>query len=113
MSRPRLVAGNWKMHLLRAEANQSGRELYATNQAVYGLLRYGVPVQTQAGALTDTVHLIDWNAPQKNHFAIAEEVTLKGGLERRPDIVHVVTEGPLGWSAVAAAGCSRPTSPIR
>ncbi len=23
--------------------------------------------------------------------------------ERRPDIVHVVTEGPLGWSAVAAA----------
>ncbi len=23
--------------------------------------------------------------------------------ERRPDVVHVVTEGPLGWSAVAAA----------
>jgi type I restriction enzyme R subunit len=33
------------------------------------------------------VHLIDWVNPEKNDFALAEEVTLKGGYERRPDIV--------------------------
>lgn len=84
------------LHLLRAEASQPGRELYATNQAVYGLLRYGVPVKMEAGALTETVHLIDWNEPQKNHFAIAEEVTLKGGLARRPDIVLYVNGIAIG-----------------
>jgi len=26
-------------------------------------------------------------------------------LHRRPDVTHVVTEGPLGWSAVTAARC--------
>jgi type I restriction enzyme R subunit len=30
--------------------------------------------------------LIDWE-PEQNDFALAEEVTLKGGYERRPDIV--------------------------
>ena len=33
------------------------------------------------------MHLIDWKEPEKNDFALAEEVTLKGGYERRPDIV--------------------------
>jgi type I restriction enzyme, R subunit len=33
------------------------------------------------------VHLIDWEHPERNDFALAEEVTLKGGYERRPDIV--------------------------
>jgi type I site-specific restriction endonuclease len=36
------------------------------------------------------VHLIDWKHPEKNDFALAEEVTLKGGYERRPDIVLYV-----------------------
>ena len=33
------------------------------------------------------MHLVDWEHPEKNDFALAEEVTLKGGYERRPDIV--------------------------
>jgi type I restriction enzyme R subunit len=53
----------------------------------YQLLRYGVPVQIAAGAAHETVHLIDWDNPAHNDFALAEEVTLKGGFERRPDIV--------------------------
>ena len=53
----------------------------------YQLLRYGVPVQVAAGQAHETVHLIDWEHPEKNDFAVAEEVTLKGGYERRPDIV--------------------------
>jgi type I restriction enzyme R subunit len=47
------------LHKLRTEANHHGRSLYGNNQAVYHLLRYGVPVKTEAGALTETVGLID------------------------------------------------------
>ncbi|MBX9753697.1 MAG: HsdR family type I site-specific deoxyribonuclease, partial [Pseudomonadaceae bacterium] len=44
----------------------------------------------------ETVHLINWAEPQKNAFAIAEEVTLKGKLERRPDIVIYVNGIAIG-----------------
>ncbi len=30
---------------------------------------------------------MDWGHPEKNDFALAEEVTLRGGYERRPDLV--------------------------
>ena len=33
------------------------------------------------------MHLVDWEHPEKNDFALAEEVTLRGGYERRPDLV--------------------------
>ena len=75
------------IYLLRQEADNHSRSLYDNNKAVYKLLRYGVPVKTEAGKVTETVHLINWNDPSKNDFAIAEEVTLKGGHERRPDLV--------------------------
>ena len=61
--------------------------VYQSNLRTYQLLRYGVPVQTAVGQAHETVHLIDWDHPEKNDFALAEEVTLKGGYERRPDIV--------------------------
>ena len=77
-------------HKLRTEADSHSRNLYGNNQAVYNLLRYGVPVKIEAGEVTETVHLINWHVPEKNDFAIAEEVTLKGNLERRPDIVLYV-----------------------
>jgi len=72
---------------LEAAADTTGVTLYQANMRTYQLLRYGVPVQTAAGAPHETVHLVDWNNPQANDFALAEEVTLKGGYERRPDIV--------------------------
>ena len=75
------------LHKLRTEARHPGRSLYANNQAVYGLLRYGVPVQTEPGKPHNTVWLINWQAPEQNDFALAEEVTLQGGHERRPDVV--------------------------
>ncbi len=78
------------LHRLRVEATNTSRSLYANNKAVYGLLRYGVAIKTEAGKPSETVHLIDWNDPEANDFAIAEEVTLKGGHERRPDIVLYV-----------------------
>ncbi|WP_243366081.1 type I restriction endonuclease subunit R [Fundidesulfovibrio soli] len=84
------------IHMLRTEANNHGRSLYGNNQAVYSLLRYGVPVKTEAGQPTETVHLINWKDPQKNDFAIAEEVTLKGNLNRRPDLVLYVNGIAIG-----------------
>ena len=78
------------LHKLRTEATNHSRTLYGNNQAVYNLLRYGVPVKVEAGKVTETVHLIDWKHPEKNEFAIAEEVTLAGNHERRPDLVLYV-----------------------
>ena len=78
------------LHRLRTEANNHSRGLYGNNEAVYSLLRYGVSVKTEAGQVTETVRLINWQEPEQNDFAIAEEVTLKGNQERRPDIVLYV-----------------------
>ena len=78
------------IHKLRTEADHHSRGLYGNNRAVYSLLRYGVPVKIEAGKVTETVHLINWDSPSANDFAIAEEVTLRGNHERRPDLVLYV-----------------------
>ena len=75
---------------LRIEANNPNRSLYDNNKAVYSLLRYGVQVQAAADENTETIWLIDWNDPAQNDFAVAEEVTLHGNHERRPDVVLYV-----------------------
>ncbi|WP_316398023.1 HsdR family type I site-specific deoxyribonuclease [Bradyrhizobium sp. 33ap4] len=84
------------IYLLKTEANNPNRSLYDNNKAVYGLLRYGVPVKIEAGKVTETVKLINWEKPDLNDFAIAEEVTLKGGYERRPDIVLYINGIAIG-----------------
>lgn len=84
------------LHKLRTEADHHNRTLYGNNQAVYNLLRYGVPVKIEAGKVTETVHLIDWKKPAANDFAIAEEVTLIGGRERRIDLVLYVNGIAIG-----------------
>lgn len=78
---------NMALHRLQTEADKHGRGLYGNNKAVYSLLRYGIPVKTEAGKVTETVHLINWHNPEKNVFGIAEEVTLHGVHNRRPDLV--------------------------
>src|SRR5262245_3724827 len=67
-----------------------GRNLYEANRDVYGLLRYGVKVKRGAGEHFETVHLIDWDNPKANDFAVAEEVTVLGQHTKRPDIVLYV-----------------------
>lgn len=76
---------------LLAAADSTGVTLYQANLRTYGLLRYGVPVQVEAGRPHETVHLIDWEDVGRNDFAVAEEVTLRGeGHQRRPDLVVYV-----------------------
>ena len=84
------------LHRLRTEVGNHNRTLYGNNQEVYKLLRYGVPVKIEAGKVTETVHLIDWREPARNDFAIAEEVTLRGNHERRPDLVLYVNGIAIG-----------------
>jgi type I restriction enzyme R subunit len=84
------------LHKLRSEADNHNRTLYGNNQAVYALLRYGVSVKVEAGKVTETVHLINWNEPEQNDFAIAEEVTLSGNYDRRPDLVLYVNGIAIG-----------------
>lgn len=64
--------------------------LYDTNREIYELLRYGVPVPFEDGRNEERVQCINWQEPEKNHFAIAEEVTVLGNQEKRPDIVLYV-----------------------
>jgi len=84
------------IYLLRIEADNPNRSLYDNNRAVYGLIRYGVPVKVEAGRVTETVKLINWEEPERNDFAIAQEVTLRGSLERRPDLVLYVNGIAIG-----------------
>jgi len=95
---------NTAIQKLSTEADNHARSLYDNNRAVYSLLRYGVPMKTEAGKATDTVHLINWEKPQKNDFTIAEEVTLHGNHERRPDLVLYVNGIAVG---VLELKCSR------
>lgn len=81
---------NKALYELGVTANNYNESLYTNNKKIYKLLRYGVPVKAEAGENFETVQLIDWQNPEKNDFAIAEEVTIQGNREKRPDIVLYV-----------------------
>ncbi|MBA3687605.1 MAG: type I restriction endonuclease subunit R [Chloroflexi bacterium] len=79
------------LYQLRRAADNATRSLYDRNRDVYSLLRYGVHVKPDVGELTQTVHLIDWEHPERNQLAVAEEVTVGAADARahgkRPDVV--------------------------
>ena len=87
----------WKFEQITADKSKS---LYDLNRAIYRELRYGLKPTPEAGQNTETVWLINWKEPHKNHFAIAEEVTVEGGeagtYSKRPDIVFYVNGIALG-----------------
>jgi len=84
------------LYILKKTADNLSEGLYTANKKVYELLRYGVKVKEDAGDNTETVELIDWNNPQSNNFTIAEEVTIQGIHNKRPDIVLYVNGIALG-----------------
>jgi len=79
-----------------AAALGEGKKLFDANKEVYRLLRYGVKEKAGAGEVKQTIWLTDWNHPENNHFAIAEEVSVKGENKKRPDIVLYVNGIALG-----------------
>ncbi len=88
------------LHVLEKESGDTSKSLYDRNRAVYELLRYGVQVKAEVGENTQTVWLVDWECPERNHFAIAEEVTVLGtnakAYTKRPDVVFYVNGIALG-----------------
>jgi type I restriction enzyme R subunit len=87
---------NRAIDLLTKAASDTSRSLYEVNKDVYSMIRYGVPVKMEAGAVTETIFLFDFNNPSNNHFGVAEEVTVKGVHDKRPDIVLYVNGIALG-----------------
>ncbi len=77
-------------------ADSFSDDLYLKNKKIYAMLRYGIPVKEDVGTNYTTVHLIDWKNWENNDFAIAEEVTIKGNRDKRPDIVIYVNGIALG-----------------
>jgi len=85
------------IYLITKVADDQSKSLYDRNFEIYRMLRYGIKIKPEVGENTVDVWAIDWANPDKNHFAIAEEVTVKGATrEKRPDIVLYVNGIALG-----------------
>jgi type I restriction enzyme R subunit len=84
------------IHKLLSEARNHDRNLYSNNKEVYKLLRYGAEATANPGDKYQRVHFINWIEPEKNEFAIAEEVTVYGNKEKRPDIVLYINGIAIG-----------------
>lgn len=87
---------NKALDKLRIAANNYNESLYSNNKNVYELLRYGVNVKAEVGDKFETVEFIDWKNPRKNQFSIAEEVTVQGEHDKRPDVALYVNGIALG-----------------
>jgi type I restriction enzyme R subunit len=84
------IAGRAIQQLLTAASLGAGQSLYEANRRVYELLRYGVKAKRSVADSFETVWLIDWQRPEANDFVVAEEVSIKGEHNKRPDIVLYV-----------------------
>ena len=78
------LIGKALSELEKAAALGGSKTLYDVNHDVYEMLRYGVKVQPDVGENNVTVWLMDWENPDNNHFAVAEEVTVVGENTKRP-----------------------------
>ena len=85
---------------LQRVASDTSQTLFERNREVYRLLRYGVKLKPEVGESTVTVWLIDWQDAGANHFAFAQEVTVKGAdakaSTKRPDIVLYINGIAIG-----------------
>ena len=68
-------------------AHNETRSLYEVNKAVYNLIKYGKGLNISAGQKTEQVYFIDFENFENNDFYVAEEVTINGNSEKRPDVV--------------------------
>lgn len=82
------------------ELTQSRAHLspYEANLAVWKLLKdgYDVPTKNDKGDFVkERVRFMDFNKPENNHFAIVQQLTIKGKNTRRPDLLVYVNGLPL------------------
>ena len=75
------------INVLVKAANDMTHGLYDANHEVYSLLKYGAKIRENPDSAPQTVYFMDVENPTNNDFAIAEEVTVSGRQEKRPDLV--------------------------
>lgn len=81
---------------LKKVAHNVTRSLYEVNKEVYNMLKYGIGVTLHVGEKEQKVYFIDYEDYTKNDFYIAEEVTVEGQNEKRPDIVIYINGIAIG-----------------
>jgi type I restriction enzyme R subunit len=92
--------------LKKEAAINTNDDLYTANKEVYSMLRYGTSKKVDAIKRPEHVDFIDWANPLNNHFAIAQEVTIKGAKDRRPDIVLYINGIAIGVLELKKASVS-------
>lgn len=81
------------------ELTQSRAHLtpFEANRAVTKLLREGFDVPTrnaQGDAVTERIRFIDFDKAENNHFAVIQQLTIRGKATRRPDLLIYVNGLP-------------------
>ncbi len=72
---------------LSSIAHNESKSLYEVNKEFYNILKYGKELNISVDEKTKQVYYIDFDNYENNDFYIAEEVTINGNSEKRPDIV--------------------------
>ncbi len=90
--------------------DRSAMSASRANQAVYKLLKDGVRVSFKRGEegeeeeVLETVHLVDWNNPERNDFFLASQFWISGDYGRkRADLVGFVNGIPLVFIELKAS----------
>jgi len=81
---------------LKKIAHNETKSLYEVNKEVYNLLKYGKGISMYVGEKERQVYFIDYEDYSNNDFYVAEEVTIKGQNEKRPDIVIYINGIAIG-----------------
>lgn len=87
---------NKALHEFTKLASNQVKSIYDINKELYSMLRYGVKIKESVDKNKQDVFFIDWKNPLNNDFYIAEEVTVAGQHDKRPDIVIYVNGIALG-----------------
>ena len=81
---------------LKKVAHNETRTLYEVNKEVYNMLKYGIGITLYVGQKEQKVYFINYEDYTKNDFYVAEEVTIEGENEKRPDIVVYINGIAIG-----------------
>lgn len=81
---------------LKKVAHNESKSLYEVNKEVYELLKYGKGITLYIGEKEQKVYFIDYDDYTNNDFYVAEEVTVIGQNEKRPDIVIYINGIAIG-----------------
>ena len=81
---------------LKKVAHNETKSLYEVNKEVYNMLKYGIGVTLYVGEKEQKVYFIDYEDYTNNEFYVAEEVTIEGQNQKRPDIVIYINGIAIG-----------------